>query len=70
MATKLTKKSDPIAMSRIEYGEIVDGVKVVKVFEPGDVVSLNQQVMDQLVESGAVSYGGEPVDQRGYGVAR
>jgi hypothetical protein len=48
------KINEPIAMSRIEHGEIVDGKNVVKTFEFGDVVALPKKAIDELIACGAV----------------
>lgn len=49
------KAGDQIAMSRIEYGEMIDGKNVIKTFEPGDVVDLDPKVIESLAASGAVN---------------
>lgn len=48
------RRTEPIAMSRIEHGEMVDGKNVVTVFEPDDVVSLGAEEMARLAACGAI----------------
>ncbi|MEY9110400.1 hypothetical protein ABH999_006596 [Bradyrhizobium yuanmingense] len=54
MARRPKAAGDMIAMSRIEHGEVVDGKNVVKTFEPGEVVDLDQKVIEGLSAIGAV----------------
>jgi hypothetical protein len=51
---KRRTNTDPIAMGRIEHGEMVDGKNVVKTFEPGDVVDLKSKDLEPLIACGAV----------------
>lgn len=55
MAKRPKAAGDMIAMSRIEHGEVVDGKNVVKTFEPGEVVDLDQKVIEALSAMGAVA---------------
>lgn len=54
MAKQRSRNTDPIALGRIEYGEIVDGKNVVRSFEPGDVVDLSPAKIEELIKFGAV----------------
>ena len=51
---KRSRITDPIAMGRIEHGEIVDGKNIVKTFEPGDIVDLEPGQIKGLIDCGAV----------------
>ena len=51
---KPEKGTRPIANSRIEFGEMVDGKNVVKTFEPGDIVTLDAAALKGLIACGAV----------------
>ena len=55
MAKQRSKNTDPIALGRIEFGEIVDGKNVVRSFEPGDVVDLAAAKIEELIKFGAVA---------------
>ena len=55
MAKQRSKNTDPIALGRIEFGELVDGKNVVRSFEPGDVVDLPPAKLDELIKLGAVA---------------
>jgi hypothetical protein len=55
MAKQRAKNTDPIALGRIEFGEIVDGKNVVRSFEPGDVVDLPTAKIEEFIKLGAVA---------------